>query len=546
MSGKPDIKTQVTDFAKKRWADFQGFSPGQKAVTVFAVLALAIGGYFLATWKSEPAYAPLYSNLAATDASSIVDKLNSQGIPYKLTDGGAGINVPVDQVDTARLAVSAAGLPNSGQTGYALLDKEGVTTSQFKQQVDYQRAVEGELAKTIQSIQGVQAASVHLAIPQEDVFNDGTSTPTAAVLLTVSPGTQLTASQVQSVVYLVSSSVQGMKTGNVTVTDSNGNVLNSPDGGMSGAVNTATQAKAAQDYNTRTAAQLQSAIDASLGTGHAKVIVNATLNFDKSTTKTNKYLYQKGIPPVSESKKTEKYAGTGGTAGGTAGTNTDTNGTSSTNATSTGNGNGNGYDSTEETKNNALGTQENTTETAPGAVQNQHIAVMLDDKAKGLDTVGIQNLVKSAVGYDAKRGDTLSVEAMPFDTSALTQSTQAAKAAAAQEAAAKSHDQMISLIKQGVFGALLLALVVGTWLASRKRRGGAPVQPEPVDDGPDLMDDLMPATEPEPPVRAFPAAVQSDESERAAERRRELVRAADNRPAEVAHLLSGWLSTKEN
>jgi flagellar M-ring protein FliF len=309
---KPDLKAQVTDFGKKRWADFQGFSAGQKAVTVVAVLALAIGGYLLATWKSEPAYAPLYSNLAGTDASAIVSKLDDKGIPYKLTDGGAGITVPTGQVDAARLAVSAAGLPNSGQTGYALLDKEGVTTSQFKQQVDYQRAVEGELARTIQSIDGVQAASVHLAIPKDDVFSDGSDKPTAAVLLTVAPGTTLTSSQVQSVVYLVSSSVTGMKTGNVTVTDSNGNVLSSPDGGLSGAVTTADQAKTAQDLNTRYAANLQSLIDASLGPGHAKVVVNAALNFDKSTTKTDKYLYDKNTPPVSVQKKSEKYTGAGG------------------------------------------------------------------------------------------------------------------------------------------------------------------------------------------------------------------------------------------
>lgn len=536
----PDMKTQAQDIAKNRWADFKAFSPGQKAVVIVAVLALAVGGYLLATWKSEPAYAPLYSNLAASDASSIVGKLDEKGIPYKLTDGGAGITVPTTQVDAARLAVSAAGLPNSGQTGYALLDKEGVTTSQFKQQVDYQRAVEGELAKTIGAIDGVQAASVHLAIPKDDVFSDGSTHPTAAVMLTVAPGTQLTSGQVQSVVYLVSSSVQGMKTGDVTVTDSAGNVLSSPDGGLSGSVNSATQAKAALDFNSRMQAGLQSSIDTSLGAGHAKVLVNGVLSFDQSTTKTDKYVYDKNTPPVSQSQTKETYTGAGARPGGTAGT-VDTNGTAA------GGGNGS-YVKTTDLVNNALGRQTSTTEVAPGGIKALHIAVMLDENAKNLDPTRIESLVKAATGFDPKRGDTLSVETVPFDNSATTEAAKAAKAAAAEAAAQKSHDEMMSLVKQGVFGALVLALLIGTWLASRKRRGGSEPRggrdsrdPDPVDDDPELMDELM--AEPEP-VRVVKPAV-ADANERLAERRRSLVAAADNRPAEVAHLLSGWLSTKE-
>ena len=538
MSNRPDVKAQATDFAKKRWADFQGFSPGQKAVTLVAVLALAIGGYLLATWKSDPTYAPLYSNLAASDASAIVSKLSDKGISYKLTDGGAGISVPAADVNTARLAVSAAGLPNSGQTGYALLDKEGVTTSQFQQQVDYQRAVEGELERTIQSIQGVQSASVHLAIPQQNVFSDGSSDPTAAVLLTVSAGTLLSSSQVESVVYLVSSSVQGMKTGDVAVTDSNGNVLSTPNGGVSGAVSSQTQMQTTQTYDEQMAASLQAAIDASLGPGHAKVIVNATLNFDKSTTNTSRYL-PGTTAPLSESKTTEVYSGAGANTGGTLGTGSTSTSTTTTTGTGT-SGNGN-YNKSSDTVNNSVGTQTNTTEVTPGGIGSQHIAVLLDKNAKNLNTAAVTSIVQSAAGYNATRGDTMSVQAVPFDNSAQQQAAKAAKSAAAGAAAAKSHAQLIGLIKQGAFALLLIGLVVGTWLASRKRRAPA----DPQDSWPE--DETLSIMEPVPTEAELAARRgAATEVQQAAERRRNLVRSADNRPAEVAHLLSGWLSTKDN
>src|SRR5215213_6808012 len=122
-------------------AAFGSFSIGQKAATVCTVLVLAVGGYAFSTWAARPSYAPLYSNLAATDASAIVDKLKAGGTPYQLADGGQTILVPQDKVYELRLTMSGEGLPAGKDTGYSLLDKQGVTTSEFMQHVDYQRAL---------------------------------------------------------------------------------------------------------------------------------------------------------------------------------------------------------------------------------------------------------------------------------------------------------------------------------------------------------------------------------------------------------------------
>jgi flagellar M-ring protein FliF len=521
------IKDRATEFAQARWADFKGFTPGQKAVTVAAVVALAVGAYLMATWKTSPSYAPLYTNLAPADASAIVDKLNSSGVPYKLGQGGTEILVPQSKVYSTRLTVSAAGLPNSGQSGYSLLDKEGVTTSQFKQQVDYQRAIEGELARTIQSINGVQSASVHLAIPQQDVFNDGTSKPSAAVLLTVAPGTQLTSAQVQSVVYLVSSSVPQMAAADVTVTDSNGTVLKAPGDTVAGGAD--AQAQMTQAYDNRIAASLQAMLDRAIGAGHAVITVNSTLDFSKTSTTEKKYVYNKNNPPVSQSTTTEQYNGTGAGAGGTLGS-------GSTSGTTPTGGNGK-YSKTTDTVDNALGTVTSTTDNSPGAVKNLSVAVMLDSSVKNLNVTAISNLIKSGVGYTPSRGDQLSVQAVPFDNTATNAAAAAAKKAAKDAAAKASQAHMISLAKQGGLALLVLIALFWVWRGGRKRRQA---DPEPNDDLFGLDDDRPVGGAAEPAPAPRPQAVPETGN-----LRRSLVNVVDNRPKDVARVLADWLEAKE-
>src|SRR6195952_877274 len=195
------MQDKVLSTLQRFWRGFLAFTPGQKVVTVAVGLALVIGGFAFSSWASKPSYAPLFTNLAPADASAIIDKLNTSKTSYQLAANGTEILVPQKDVYALRLTMSAANLPAAGTTnGYSLLDKEGITTSEFKQHVDYQRAMEGELSKTIKSISGVRDAAVHLAIPQQSVFTDGTQKATGSVLLTTDPGASLTSGQVQSVV----------------------------------------------------------------------------------------------------------------------------------------------------------------------------------------------------------------------------------------------------------------------------------------------------------------------------------------------------------
>ena len=180
------------------------FTIAQRTIALIGIAVLVLGGIALANAVGQPTMTPLYSNLPASEASSVVAQLEKDKVQYQLTDGGATILVPAANVDAERLATAT--LLSSGAGGYSLLDSMGVTASQFQQDVTYKRAIEGELAKTIQSIQGVSAASVQLAIPQQTVFSDDKQSPTASVV--VNTTTTLTSDQVAAVVHLVSASPQ--------------------------------------------------------------------------------------------------------------------------------------------------------------------------------------------------------------------------------------------------------------------------------------------------------------------------------------------------
>lgn len=528
------VKTQALGWLKKIWGDFKSFAPGQKVVTIFAVVALVVGGILFASWKAQPNYAPLYSNLSSTDAAAVVQQLSDDSIPYKLAAGGSQILVPQTVVYDTRLKMSAAGLPGSASGGYALLDKEGITTSDFKQQVDFQRAVEGELQNTIEAMDGVKQASVHLAIPKQDVFNDGTNQPTAAVMLTMQPGAAITNAQVQSVVYLVSSSVPQLTPDNVTVADSAGKVLAAPGDDVAGIGGSDARSQLTQDYNNRVANSLQTMLNTALGAGHAVVTVNAELDFDHTSTTTQDYTYTPNTPPVWTDEQTEKYTGAQG-AGGTMGTG------QPAEVAGTAGGSGN-YDKSNKTVSNALGTVTKTVQNTPGAVKKLAVAVLLDKDAPNLDTTAIQSLVTSAVGLNTSRGDTLAIQAMAFDTSA--DKAAAEQQAAADKAAAEkaSAAQLDSWIKQGTIAGLILLVFIGTIIASKRRRRQQPQSP--VDDVTLITHALPDGALLTPPAPRLPEPEPMVVGDGGAGRRA-LVALAQEQPDDVARVLSGWLGSAD-
>src|SRR3954447_23727247 len=211
--------------------------------------------------------------MESKDASDVTAKLSADGVPYKLTGNGTTVEVPKENLDAERVALGAAGLPKGGTGGWETLDKEGMTTSSFRQQVDYQRALEGEISKTLRGIDGIDAAQVHLVLPEERLFTDQQRNARASVVLTTRR--TLMNDQVQAVTSTVSSAVPDLAPDAVSITDSDGRLLSSHAGGND------DQSAAQATFEDSQTARAQSMLDQLLGAGHSVVRVSATLDFDK-------------------------------------------------------------------------------------------------------------------------------------------------------------------------------------------------------------------------------------------------------------------------
>jgi flagellar M-ring protein FliF len=296
-----------------------GFTTGQKAVVLVGLALVVTLALVVSSLTSKPTYGVLFSNLSGQDAGAITAKLQAQGVPYQLADGGSVIMVPASMVDQERIALAQAGLPANSTVGLSLLSNVGITTSQVTQQAEYQEALQGQLAQTIEAINGVQSAQVNLALPPTDVFavNDNQA-PSASVIVQLANGVSLSAGQVQAIVHLVASAIPGMSASNVTVVDQYGDVLAAP-GQQAAGTGTGS---AAQSFDAQMEASLESMLTSILGPNQANVRVSATLDPTQTTTKSEEIPLVKGKPNqvvTQSSTQTQTFSGAGALAGGTLG-----------------------------------------------------------------------------------------------------------------------------------------------------------------------------------------------------------------------------------
>ncbi|ADP12294.1 flagellar MS-ring protein [Erwinia sp. Ejp617] len=245
-------------------------------VAAAAVVAVVIA---MVLWAKQPDYRVLFSNLSNEDGGTIVTQLTQMNVPYKFDDQGGALLVPAAQVHELRLRLASQGLPKGGAVGFELLDKEKFGISQFSEQVNYQRALEGELARTISTLGPVKDARVHLAMPKPTLFVREQKSPSASVTLALQPGRALDEGQINAVVHMVSSSVAGMPPGNVTVVDQAGRLLTQNDSG--GRDLNDTQLKYANDVETRYQQRIEAILGPILGNGNVHAQVTAQIDFNK-------------------------------------------------------------------------------------------------------------------------------------------------------------------------------------------------------------------------------------------------------------------------
>ncbi len=539
----PNAKSAAANLAAARakaTSVLGNFSAKQrKTMGIVAVVVIA-GVLALAVVNGRTTWVPLYTGLSPADASAITKKLDSSGTAYQLSDDGSTILVSKDLVYQTRIDMASVSLPSDSTVGYGILDNQSMTSSDFMQQVSYQRAMEGELAKTIDAIDGVEASTVHLALPKDDTFALSDQTPSASVMVKTAQGHTLTSEQTQAVVNLVASSIQNLSPNDVTVADSQGDVLASPSTGvMASSGGSGAQGDAAQAYDRQVASAIESMLAQSVGTGKVKATVAADLDFDQSAQTSVSYSSPSTIVPntplmQSQSTKTETYNGSNasGAAGGVVGPVNTTGGTNT--ATGTGSGSG-GYNLNENDSTPALNKVTQTINEAPGKVNHLSVAVMIDEKALPASKVAeVQRMVSAAAGIDPTRGDSVVVSRMPFNTQLQKQEQTELQAA---PAASAGGGLPIALIIQGV---IALALIVGVVTLLRRRApevealspaelmaGGLVRQSMPTAHGDDNGQIIT--------LSATPVVN---------DRREVLGELIDNQPDEVAQVLRSWLGDR--
>jgi flagellar M-ring protein FliF len=401
-------------------------------------------------FASKPSYSTLITGLDPTQTGKITSTLSTKGIGYQIQNNGTALAVQSDKTGAARIALASAGLlSGTQQPGFELFDKQQLGASNFQQQITYQRALEGQLDQTIETIQGVSSAQVQLVLPdpQAQLFADNSQSSSAAVLLSDS-GT-LDPSSVRGIAQLVASSVPGLQSNKVTITDSSGQPL-WPNGDSAGGDGTALSAQSAdQKYDSMTAASVGAMLTQTLGAGKAEVQVNANVDANQATSDTLVY-GKKGVALQSQTQNETLTGGNG--SGGVAGTA----GNIGTTAQTAGAGSS-GSNYKNKTDNTTFGVNKTVTHSvvAPGTVKNQTVSVLVDKSVPAASIPGIKSAVAGAVGLNAKRGDTISVSQIAF-----------AKPTTATPAA---PNKMIGYAKYGIIGlGALIFLFLMTRMVKRR------------------------------------------------------------------------------
>jgi flagellar M-ring protein FliF len=278
---------------------------GGAAALVLAVVAA------IWLWSSAPEYRVLFSNYTDRDGGAITASLDQMGVKYKFSDGGTAILVPADQVASLRLKLASQGLPRAGNVGFELLENQKLGTSQFVEQVNYQRSLEGELANSIQALSAVSSARVHLALPKPSVFVRDQQKPTASVLLNLQPGRALDQSQVNAIVHMVASSIPELTAANVTVVDQNGALL-SDTANKAGKQLDPNQLKYVEALQQNIVKQVESIIAPLVGQNNVRAEATAEVDFAQVDTAAE--MYKPNSPPEPQairSQQTSESTGPG-------------------------------------------------------------------------------------------------------------------------------------------------------------------------------------------------------------------------------------------
>jgi flagellar M-ring protein FliF len=437
------------------------------AVAFLSALAFAI----LIFVANRTDYRPLFTNLTSEDAGEIVKKLKDAKTPYQITADGKGILVPSDKVYELRLTLASEGIPQGGGVGFELFDRKmsfGVT--EFAQKLNYQRALQGELSRTISQLVGVEQARVHLIVPEKSLFKDNEKPATASIVLKMKSNRTLNDSEVQGVVHLVSSAIEGMDPEHVTILDNHGKILSK--GGSSDPRSRMTSAmqETQRTYEKNVEERIQSLLDRIVGGGKSVARVTATFDF-KQVERVEEKFDPESIAVRSEQRTDEKGSSTTSSTNAAGVPGVQTNLARTTGGGASGGATSGGGSKSDETLNYEVSRSTAKIIEPVGALSKISIAVLVDGKYEAPAAVKegqvakakytprspdelqkIETLVKSAIGFNLERGDQMSVQNIPFQDTG--------DAGSIETATCWSNPFFMSLAKNLMIGVGFLALVL--------------------------------------------------------------------------------------
>ncbi len=379
------------------------------------------------------AYAPLYYNLSAEDAAGVTDYLRRSRIPYRLTDSGRTVKVAKDDVYEVRLKLAGSQVM-SGGVGFEIFDKTNLGVTEFVQNINFQRALQGELARTISEIKQVESARIHLVLPKKSLFSEDQQDATCSVILKLHAGARLRPDQVDGIMSLVAGSVAGLHKEKVVVLDTFGTVLSKKISESAGSSQlTINEMTFRRKYENDLEERLQSMLERVVGRRKVVVRVSASLDFNK-VEKTEEIYDPDQVAIRSEHRLNEQSQNSTGGPGGVPGLNSNVPGREVTATGTNANANGKKSNKTDETRNYEISKLVSRTIMPIGAVKKISVAVMVDGKYKGGSKKGEEktfvprsdseiaiytNMVKKAIGFNKKRGDQVEVASIAFNNESL-------------------------------------------------------------------------------------------------------------------------------
>ena len=471
----------------------------KQRLTIIGVAALVVAGTLIFVhWKHEGDFRPLYTSMAPEDASTVVQKLRETAVEYRLAENGSSVLVPSQKLAESRLALAAAGLPKTGRIGFELFDKSNFGATEFVEHINYKRAMEGELERSVMSLSEVEQARVHLTLSKDSVFLDQQQPAKASVMVKLKPGAEISPQNVLAVTNLVASAVEGLSPESVTVVDMDGALLSRPRKASNGANNEVTseslEMRAQLEKNL--VAKISETLEPLLGAKNFRA--GASVDYDMTSTEQQEETLDPAKSVMQSSQKTEDVTERATLSAGIPGTASNLPNPAPASSKLSG-----GVSRRTENVNYQTSRVVRHTKIPQGIIRRMSLAILVDQAVRWegegaakhrvlipptpetLKT--IRDLVAGVTGLSTERGDQLVVETLPFESSLNAEPPAAAKPVANSKPG-KKDPAWLEFIKN--YRDLAAPLAVGLALLLVLAKGIFSMRRAPVAARPELPDEL--------------------------------------------------------